>query len=79
MVLTKGEMATIPFEDMRVGGTVLAGTLSFALFSVLSKKVTIPSFHSVTYFFASATIFLVLSLYCLDMPYSSVVASSPQV
>lgn len=79
VVLSKGQIAAIPLEDIRVGGIVLAGTLSFALFSVLSKKVAVPSFHAVFYFFAFATVFSLVAMLTLSEPKLPPLASLPTV
>lgn len=62
VILTKGEITAFNIPNPSLFIVVLVGAISFALFSVLSKKIKSDSFHSVFYYFLFATLFSVLSL-----------------
>lgn len=62
IVLTKGSLSGIGTVNFSGALIVIVGTMSFALFSILSKTVKINSYHSVLYYFISATIFTIIAL-----------------
>lgn len=62
IVITKGNFASIDFSNIRVIAMVLIGALSFALFSVLSKKVSITLSNAVTLYFFTAIIYSFISM-----------------
>lgn len=68
VILTKGNLLSFKFPDMMITLVVLIGALSFALFSVLSKKITANAFHSVFYYFLSGTLFSLVSLFIFSEP-----------
>jgi len=62
VVITKGNFASIDFSNIRVISIVLLGATSFALFSVLSKKVSITLANAVTIYFLTAIIYSFISM-----------------
>jgi len=62
VVITKGNFASIDLSNMSVIGIVLLGAISFALFSVLSKKVSINLANAVTIYFLTAIIYSFISM-----------------
>lgn len=62
VVITKGDLAQIDFGNIGVIVTVLVGAMSFALFSVLSKKVSINLTNAVTIYFFTAVIYSFISM-----------------
>jgi drug/metabolite transporter (DMT)-like permease len=61
-VITKGDFSQIHLDNLSVDLFVLAGTLAFALFSVLGKKVRFEPYTMNTIFFLSATVISFLSM-----------------
>jgi len=62
VVITKGNFSSIDLSNMRVIGMVLLGATSFALFSVLSKKVSITLVNAVTLYFLSAIFYSFIAM-----------------
>jgi drug/metabolite transporter (DMT)-like permease len=62
VVITKGDFAQVDFGNIGVIATVLIGAFSFALFSVLSKKVSINLTNAVTIYFFTAVIYSFISM-----------------
>jgi len=62
VVITKGNFASIDLSNINVIGMVLLGATSFALFSVLSKKVSINLANAVTIYFLTAIIYAFISM-----------------
>ncbi|MDD2383181.1 MAG: DMT family transporter [Sulfurospirillaceae bacterium] len=62
VVITKGDFASIDLSNMGVVGMVLLGAISFALFSVLSKKVNINLANAVTIYFLTAIIYSFIAM-----------------
>lgn len=62
LVITKGDFASLDFSQIDVLLVVMAGTIAFALFSVLSKKVTINPTNAVMIYFFSAIIYSTISV-----------------
>jgi len=60
--ITKGDFASLDFSQIDVLLVVMAGTISFALFSVLSKKVTINPTNAVMIYFLSAIIYSTITV-----------------
>ncbi len=66
MVLTKGKLSDIHFNNLFVDSIVLIAAFVFGLFSVLSKKIKIDSLPLVTIYFFTATIISFLSMITLS-------------
>lgn len=66
MVLTKGKLSDIHFDNLFVDSIVLIAAFVFGLFSVLSKKIKIDSLPLVTIYFFTATIISFLSMITLS-------------
>ncbi len=66
MVLTKGELTDIHFDNFFVDSIVLLAAFVFGLFSVLSKKVKIDSLSLVTIYFLTATVISFISMILLS-------------
>ncbi len=62
IVLTKGNFTHVYLGNLTTDGLVLLGSLSFGLFSVLTKKVKLEYYTDTTLFFASATLFSLISM-----------------
>jgi len=62
VVITKGDFAQVDLGNIGVIITVLIGAFSFALFSVLSKKVSINLTNAVTIYFFTAVIYAFISM-----------------
>lgn len=62
VVLSQGKMSEIEFSNFKALFLVLLGAFSFALFSVLSKRVSAKPLHAVTLYFLSATLYSSLAL-----------------
>jgi drug/metabolite transporter (DMT)-like permease len=62
LVVTKGDFAKVDLSHIDVILMVLLGAVSFALFSVLSKKVTINLSNAVTIYFFTAIIYSFISV-----------------
>ena len=62
IVLTKGHLSHIDLSNVNVILIVLLGSFSFALFSVLSKKVSIDLTNAVTIYFFTAIIYSFISM-----------------
>jgi drug/metabolite transporter (DMT)-like permease len=62
VVITKGDFASIDLSNIGVVGMVLLGAISFALFSVLSKKVNINLANAVTIYFLTAIIYSFIAM-----------------
>ena len=56
IVLTRGQLGQLEFNNPQVLLLVGAGSLSFALFSVLSKKVRVAAIPAIFVYFAAATV-----------------------
>jgi drug/metabolite transporter (DMT)-like permease len=56
LVLTKGNFSDIHLENLSVDILVIIAALSFALFSVLSKKVHLEPYTMITTYFLTATV-----------------------
>lgn len=56
LVLTKGKLTELHFDNLFVDGVVLLAAFVFGLFSVLSKKIKIDSLTLVTIYFLTATV-----------------------
>jgi len=64
IVLTKGDLANVHIDNLEVILLVFVGASSFALFSVLSKKVTLePISVTAVYFFTATVASLISMLY----------------
>ena len=61
-MLTKGNFAQIHLNNIKVDILVIFGAFAFALFSVLSKKVTIDAYTLNTIYFFTATICSFISM-----------------
>lgn len=66
LVLTKGELKGLNLSNFYVNFLVLLASLSFGLFSVLSKKSEIDSTILVTIYFLTATISSFISMLCFS-------------
>lgn len=66
LVLSKGELQAIKINNLDVILLVLAGSSCFALFSVLSKKVTQEPLSVVSTYFLVATIASFISMLCFS-------------
>ncbi|RXJ83602.1 DMT family transporter [Arcobacter sp. CECT 8985] len=62
LVITKGDFSTLDFSQIDVLFIVMIGTISFALFSVLSKKVKVNATNAVMLYFFSAIIYSAISV-----------------
>lgn len=62
LVITKGDFASLDFSQIDVLLVVMSGTIAFALFSVLSKKVTINPTNAVMIYFFSAIIYSTITV-----------------
>lgn len=62
LVLTKGEFSSLDFSQIDVLLIVMLGAFSFALFSVLSKIVTINATNAVMIYFLSAIIYSIITV-----------------
>ena len=56
LVLTKGDFSNIHLENFSVDILVIVAAFSFALFSVLSKKVHLEAYTMITIYFLTATV-----------------------
>ena len=63
LIITKGNITSIEFSGIGTMLIVLVGALSFALFSVLSKKFDYEPYSSTSIFFLSATVFSCVSMF----------------
>ncbi|RXJ97484.1 permease [Malaciobacter molluscorum] len=63
LVITKGDFSTLNFSQIDVLFIVMIGTISFALFSVLSKKVRVNATNAVMIYFFSAIIYSSISVF----------------
>jgi len=66
LVLTKGNFSNIHLENFSVDVLVIIAALSFALFSVLSKKVHLEAYTMITIYFLTATIASFVSMLWLS-------------
>lgn len=66
LVLTKGKLVDIYFDNISVNIMVLLGAFVFALFSVLSKRVEIDPLILVTIYFLTASISSLISMVLLS-------------
>lgn len=57
LVITKGDISTLDFSQIDVLLVVMVGAIAFALFSVLSKVVTVSATNAVMIYFFSAIIY----------------------
>lgn len=62
LVLTKGKLTDIHFDNLFVDSVVLLAAFVFGLFSVLSKKVKIDALTLVTIYFLTATVISFFSM-----------------
>lgn len=62
IVLTKGDLAKVDFTNLKVILVVMLGAFSFALFSVLSKKVKVSLTNAVMIYFFVAIIYSFISM-----------------
>lgn len=62
LVITKGDFSTLNFSQIDILLIVMIGSLSFALFSVLSKVVKIDATNAVMIYFFSAIIYSIISI-----------------
>lgn len=62
LVITKGEFNNLDFSNIDILLIVMVGTIAFALFSVLSKLVTINPTNAVMVYFFSAIIYSTISV-----------------
>lgn len=62
IVLTKGNFSQLKFENLTIVLIVFIGAFTFALFSVLSKKIEIEDINLLTIFFITATIASFISM-----------------
>lgn len=62
LVITKGEFNNLDFSNIDILLIVMVGTIAFALFSVLSKLVTINPTNAVMVYFFSAIIYSAISV-----------------
>lgn len=62
LVITKGDIYSIDFSNIKVILVVILGAASFALFSVLSKKIKINPINAVTIYFFTASIYGAISV-----------------
>lgn len=62
LVITKGDFASLDFSQIDILLVVMSGTIAFALFSVLSKKVTINPTNAVMIYFFSAIIYSTITV-----------------
>ena len=62
IVITKGDLEQVDFGNIGVIITVLIGAFSFALFSVLSKKVSINLTNAVSVYFFTAVVYSFISM-----------------
>lgn len=74
LVITKGNFTTLEFSQIDVLIIVMIGSLSFALFSVLSKIVKINATNAVMIYFFSAILYSLISVNF----YSSFIFPSPK-
>lgn len=74
LVITKGEFARVDMSNSSVIGIVLLGSFSFALFSVLSKKVRVNLSNAVSVYFFSAIIYAFISM----QTFSSFIVPTPK-
>lgn len=62
VVITKGDFSSVNLSNVSVIFTVLLGSISFALFSVLSKRVHISLTNAVTIYFFTAIFYAFISM-----------------
>ncbi len=62
LILTKGNLTQIHLGNIKVDTLVIFGAFAFALFSVLSKKITIDAYTLNTIYFLTATISSFISM-----------------
>mgnify|MGYP005993903609 CR=1 FL=1 len=62
LVITKGDISSIDFTNIKVIAYVIIGSFSFALFSVLSKKIKVNLSNAITIFFLTAIIYSYISM-----------------
>lgn len=61
-VITKGKITQLQFDNITVVGVVLFAALTFALFSVLSKKIILDDFSLLIIYFITATVISFISM-----------------
>ncbi|AZQ63821.1 DMT family transporter [Flammeovirga pectinis] len=66
LVLTKGDLTDIHFENLYVDGIVLLAAFVFGLFSVLSKKIEVDPLFLVAIYFLTATVVSFISMLLLS-------------
>jgi drug/metabolite transporter (DMT)-like permease len=66
LILSKGKFSEIQFDNLLVNLLVIGGAFSFALFSVLNKKVEYEQYTFVTLLYLSATGFSFFSMICFS-------------
>jgi len=66
LVLTKGDLSKIYLDNYFIDLIILFGALSFALFSVLSKKIKLEEYSLITIYFLTATIFSFFSMIAIS-------------
>lgn len=66
LVLLKGDIWSVNFTQMNVILFVALGAFSFALFSVLSKKVEVSAINAVCIYFFSAVLYSFFSVFCFS-------------
>ncbi|OCL88257.1 DMT family transporter [Arcobacter porcinus] len=62
LVISKGDISNLSFENIDILLVVLLSAFCFALFSVLSKKVKIDAVNAVMIYFLSATIYSFITM-----------------
>ena len=62
LVITKGDIANIHLSNLNVDILVIVAAITFALFSVLSKRVKLESFTLITIYFLTASIVSFISM-----------------
>jgi len=62
VVLTKGNLTNIHLDNYIVDALVIVGALTFALFSVLSKKIRLEPYTLITIYFLTATVASFISM-----------------
>lgn len=62
MVVTKGELSKVDFSNINILFLVMVGTISFALFSVLSKKITVNPINATMIYYLAASVYAYFSM-----------------
>jgi drug/metabolite transporter (DMT)-like permease len=62
LIITKGDISSIDFTNIKVIMYVIIGSFAFALFSVLSKKIKVNLTNAITIFFLTAIIYSYISM-----------------